>query len=264
MEKNKIIPNSENKTLYEITIDSLAGGHSGVDIDKNIPNALKLIFKTISKCNGDLIDINGGERINSIPKSAKAIIATNIEPISSHINMKITKIDTLSEHYKLLDQNITKFISNFTNGVLDFDNKLNVAIDSINLAIISTDINSTKIELSARSMENTNLKDIVNSNIKVLEELGFEVTTSGKYPAWSPKTNNFTDDILQIYKKYFKDCSLYAIHAGLECAIFKEKYPYLQIASIGPDIYFPHSNSEKTNIKSIYKVYEILKEIIKG
>ena len=61
---SQYVENSDNKTLYEIEIQNLDGGHSGVDIDKNIPNAIKLITQTIKECDADLLDINGGERIN--------------------------------------------------------------------------------------------------------------------------------------------------------------------------------------------------------
>ena len=63
----KISPNSDN-TLFEISIDDLDGGHSGADIDKNIPNAIKLIAQCIKETNAVVLDINGGERLNSIPK----------------------------------------------------------------------------------------------------------------------------------------------------------------------------------------------------
>ena len=260
--KSEIIANTSNKDLYEIEIKELDGGHSGVDINKNIPNAIKLLIQTIKECNADIIDINAGERINSIPKNAKAIIASNKTPKASIENMSIVKIDVSSEHYKKIDSSILEFIYDFKNGVLKFDDELDVVIDSINLAIISTDINETKIQLSARSMDNDNLKNISLKTVARLENLGFTVRTDGKYPAWFPSKNNFCDEILKVHKKHFESSSLYAIHAGLECAIFKEKYPNLEIASIGPDIFFPHSNREYCNIKSAYKVYEILEEII--
>ncbi len=63
----------------------------------------------------------------------------------------------------------------------------------------------------------------------------FIVETNGKYPAWKPDVNEFTNNILEIYKKYNKSASLEAIHAGLECAIFKTKnFQKMKIASIGP------------------------------
>lgn len=259
--KKTIVQNIENLELYEISISDLQGGHSGVDIDKNIPNAIKLLVKTIKECKGKVLDINGGERINSIPANAKAIVATKNIPIKTCENMKIEKIDTKSDHFVLYDDNIIDFIYNFEDGVRDFNNDLNVVQDSINLAKIVTCIDEIKIEISARSMSNTNLEKLKNSTKDELEKLGFEVKTYGKYVAWYPDKNEFTSKVFEIYKKYDDDVSLKAIHAGLECAIFKDKFTQLQIASIGPTINFPHSKKESVSISSVNRVFEIVKEI---
>lgn len=257
----KIIPNLENLDLYEISISKLQGGHSGVDIDKNIPNGIKLIAKTIKESNGKLLDINGGERINSIPVNVKAIIATNKTPIASHENMKIEKIDTKCEHLNIYDDKIIDFIYDFKNGVRTMNEELNVVQTSINLAIIKTGIDNITLELSGRSMDNEDLKNLKNETIEMLKNYNFEVTTNGKYPAWKPDINEFTSKVLEIYKEFNENASLEAIHAGLECAIFKDKYPHIKVASIGPTINFPHSKKEQVSIKSVENVYKIVKKI---
>ncbi len=257
----KIVPNTDNLDLYEISIGKLQGGHSGVDIDKNIPNGIKLIAKTIKECNGKLLDINGGERINSIPVNVKAIIASSTTPTSSHENMKIEKIDTKSEHLNIYDDKIIDFIYDFQNGVRAMNDELHVVQTSINLAIIKTGIDGIKIELSGRSMDNDDLKNLKNETIKMLENYNFEVTTNGKYPAWKPDVNEFTSKVLEIYKEFNQNASLEAIHAGLECAIFKDKYQHIKVASIGPTINFPHSKKEQVSIKSVENVYKIVKKI---
>ncbi len=257
----KIVPNIENLDLYEISISNLQGGHSGVDIDKNIPNAIKLIVKTIKECEGKILDINGGERINSIPANAKAIIASKKRPQKTHENMKIEKINTKSEHLNIYDDEIINFLYNFENGVRDFNKELNVVQDSINLALIKTNIDEIVIEFSARSMNNENLKELKEKTKKDLINNNFYVETYGKYPAWSPDINDFTSKVLDIYKTFDKNASLEAIHAGLECAIFKDKFPNLKIASIGPTIKFPHSKKEFVYKKSIENVFEVVKKI---
>ena len=257
----KIIPNIDNLDLYEISISKLQGGHSGVDIDKNIPNGIKLIAQTIKECDGKLLDINGGERINSIPVNVKAIIASKSTPVASHENMIIEKIDTKSEHLNIFDEKIIDFIYDFENGVRAMNEELKVVQNSINLAIIKTGIDSIKIELSARSMDNVELNNLKNETVKMLENYGFTVTTNGKYPAWKPDINEFTSKVLEIYKKFNKNASLQAIHAGLECAIFKDKYSHIKVASIGPTIKFPHSRKEQVSIKSVENVYKVIKEI---
>ena len=257
----KIIPNIDNLDLYEISISKLQGGHSGVDIDKNIPNGIKLIAQTIKECDGKLLDINGGERINSIPVNVKAIIASKSTPVASHENMIIEKIDTKSEHLNIFDEKIIDFIYDFENGVRAMNEELKVVQNSINLAIIKTGIDSIKIELSARSMDNVELNNLKNETVKMLENYNFKVTTNGKYPAWKPDINEFTSKVLEIYKKFNKNASLEAIHAGLECAIFKDKYSHIKVASIGPTIKFPHSRKEQVSIKSVENVYKVIKEI---
>jgi dipeptidase D len=262
---SEYVINDENKELYEITIENLDGGHSGVDIDKNIPNALKLIAQTIKECDADLLDLNGGERINSIPKYAKAIIAVpkDVIPQKSDEKMTITKVDADTQNYKKLDKNIISFIYTFANGIRGYDKKVNVVETSINLAIVKNNIDYVELSLSARSMDNDKLDSIKKETVSLLETFGFEVKTAGKYPAWKPMQSSFNDKVLDIYKTFVPDTYLHAIHAGLECAIFKEKFPNIEVCSIGPDIFFPHSNREKCDIKSALKVFDITKEIIK-
>ncbi len=256
------ITNDTNKTLYSITLDNLDGGHSGVDIDKNIPNAIKLVAKSIKEAQAILLDINGGQRINSIPKSCNAIVASNTKPKPTHKNMIIEQIDTISDHYSAVDDKVIDFIYSFANGVRAYDKNLNVVQNSINLALIQTKLDNVKISLSARSMDNAELENLCNETICLLELCGFEVSTNGKYPAWKPIQNDFTQKVLDIYKKHIPTASLEAIHAGLECAIFKQKYPNIQITSIGPNIYFPHSNREKVELSSVDTIYNIVRDIV--
>jgi len=263
-EQSEYITNTHNRILYEVSIDGLDGGHSGVDIDKNVPNALKLMAKTIKECDADLLDFNGGERINSIPKKAKAIIAVDRDkiPQKSHEKMSILKVDTQTQHYKKLPNDIIDFLYTFANGVRGYDKDIGVVLTSINVAIVSNTPDNFTISLSARSMDNGELNVIKNETESLLKMFDFTVSTDGKYPAWKPIDTDFTQNVLEIYKKTVQKADLHAIHAGLECAIFKERYPNMQICSIGPNIYFPHSNREKCEIQSALTLYEITKEIV--
>lgn len=257
-----IIPNDEGLDLYEITLENLPGGHSGVNIHQEIPNAIKLMAKSIKECEGKLLDINGGERINSIPANVKAIIASKTPPKASHDNMKIEKVAQKSEHFMVYHDNVVNFLYAFAHGVRGFDTNLNVVLTSINLAKVSTEIDDLKLEFSARSMDNDELKRIKDETVCMLESFGFSTHTSGKYPAWKPDINEFTNKVLEIYKEHCEHASLQAIHAGLECALFKEKFPNIKVASVGPNISNPHSKSEKVEIKSIENLYKIVLKIV--
>ncbi|WP_428025654.1 M20/M25/M40 family metallo-hydrolase [Arcobacter sp.] len=259
---HNLVPNTNNLKLYEISITKLRGGHSGVNIHENIPNALKLIAKSIKECNGKLLDFNGGERINSIPANAKAIIATSTPPLITHENMTIEEVKEIPQHFNLYSDEIIDFIYNFENGVREFNDELGVVETSINLAIVKTQINEIVLKLSARSMDNNKLNEIKTKTCEDLKKHNFEVESKGKYPAWKPDKNEFTQTVYEIYKKHNPKAEFRAIHAGLECAIFKEKFPHLKVASIGPNIYNPHSYNEKVSINSIENLYKIVNEII--
>ncbi len=262
--QGEYLKNKDEKDMYEIEIDNLEGGHSGVDIDKNIPNAIKLMIKTIKECEADLLDLQGGERINSIPRSARAIIVTDKQPIASHPNMIINKVEQKTEHYKKLDPSIVEMLYVFSNGVRGYDKELDVVLSSINLATIENTIDGVKISLSARSMDQELLDDLKNETVCFLQMFGFEVTTSGKYSPWKPQKNNFSTEVLKIYQEIVPNTMLNAIHAGLECAVFKQKFPNIEVCSIGPNIYFPHSLREKCEISSVRKLYDIVEKIVKN
>lgn len=257
-----IIANTENLDLYEIELTNLPGGHSGVNIHQEIPNAIKLMAKAIKECNGKLLDINGGERINSIPANVKAIIASKIAPQATDENMTINKVKEPSEHFSVYDDAVINFIYSFAHGVRGFDKELDVVLTSINLAKVHTGIDELTLELSARSMDNDELKRIKDETVCMLESFGFTTRTSGKYPAWKPDINDFTNKVFEIYKKHSPEASLEAIHAGLECALFKDKFPNIKVASIGPNIFNPHSKAEKVQLQSVENLYKIVLAIV--
>jgi len=262
--KGEYLKNNENKSLYELTIDDLVGGHSGVDIDKNIPNAIKLLVKSIKECDAELLDLEGGERINSIPKSARAIILSHMEPQITHPNMKIHKVEQETQHYKRLDKGIIDFIYIFADGVRGYDKELDVVLNSINLAKVENTIEGVKISISARSMDKSALESLTKETVMLLDMFDFEISTAGKYPPWKPQKNSFITEVHQCYQTIIPEVTINAIHAGLECAIFKDRYPNIEVCSIGPNIFFPHSHREKCEISSVMKIFEVVKKVVKN
>ncbi len=53
-----------------------------------------------------------------------------------------------------------------------------------------------------------------------------------------------------------------AIHAGLECGLFLEKFPHLDMVSFGPTLQGVHSPSERMHIPAVERFYEQLKLIL--
>ena len=256
---------SEEVDSYEVVLDDLPGGHSGVDIHKNIPSAIKELAAYLVHIPHYLIEIEGGERRNSIPKRARAIISVPAGVIldSQTDKIGIHKLEQVYDEMIREGHKITEMIHAFAQGVRSLNNTLNIVQNSINLALVQTDEKEVKITLSARSMDSEELLVLVDETLCFFKAFDFKAKREGTYPAWKPEVNPFALKVQSICKQHFKKVDFMAIHAGLECAILKQYAPHLDIASIGPNIYDPHSSRESVEIASVERVYSALQEIVK-
>ena len=136
---------------------------------------------------------------------------------------------------------------------------------SQNLGVITQDATTTKVAFSIRS----SVESLLNNQITELQllatALGGKAVLSGVYPGWeynpvSPLRDLFVD----VYKSIEKEePKVSAIHAGLECGILKQKLGEVDIISIGPDIFNPHSPDEHASIGSIDRTYTLILEVLK-
>ncbi|MDR0761544.1 MAG: M20/M25/M40 family metallo-hydrolase, partial [Campylobacteraceae bacterium] len=254
-------PPKNDFTAYEINIKDLQGGHSGVDIDKNIPNAIKVLADELTKSECELISIDGGERINSIPKSAFAKVYAPSGFSVKNNDFSIQKIEQKSDILAYSD-NILQMLKNFTQGVRSFDEKLKIPSKSINLSTIKTTADKVKVEFFARAMDEKSLENLRDETEEFLKSFGFNVKAEGFSAPWRPNITPFARKLQSIAGRFFKNVKFKAIHAGLECGIFENKQNSLQVASIGVNINFPHSLREKCEIASIKKLEIVLEELI--
>jgi dipeptidase D len=138
---------------------------------------------------------------------------------------------------------------------------------STNLASIKMCENNTiVVATSQRSSVESEKHDIKNQIEALFLLAGAEVTHSDGYPGWKPNTNSkITKVVVDSYFRLFhKQPIVRAIHAGLECGLFFEKYPNLDMISIGPTIIGNHSPAEKVSIRSVEKFWEHLKDVLKN
>ena len=136
---------------------------------------------------------------------------------------------------------------------------------SDNLALIKEEDGFVKSEISLRSSENHVLDELSDRIKKTLEDLNINYTIDSIYPGWEYKEDSKLRPLAQkVYKEFEgKEFDTIVIHAGLECGAFYEKYPNLDIISIGPNISGAHSPEEKVEIESVQRVYDYLKELLK-
>ena len=254
----------DDHNVYEIKTKNFQGGHSGVDIDKNIPNAIKVLFdflKTLKDIK--LISVCGGEALNSIPKSASVIIASKEKIVNKNENIIIERLDRKDEKYIKFSKELIKMISSFVQGVRSFDKEFNIPKTSINLSQIYEKEGKIVVAFFARSMDNDSLNEIRDETTSFLKSFSFAAKTKHQFPVWKPVVNSFGKKVKQIAEKYFENADFKAIHAGLECGIIQDKYEGLKTLSVGPNIYYPHSNKEKCEIDSVYKTAKLVDEVIK-
>ena len=247
---------------YEVAVKGLVGGHSGVDIDKGIPSAIKVLGEYLyANETIQLASIYAGERRNSIPANAVAIVRSE-KVLSSSGDVTVRVLNESPKVFKE-GRELIKMIHDFKHGVHAQNKAMGIPDVSINLAIITADEGGgLKIETSARAMDAKALDRLTVETTVLFESFGFTVEVEDKYPAWKPDVSDFTNLVSEEMKKVFGKTKMMAIHAGLECGVIAEKYPNMKFASIGPTIRYPHSTREMVNVESVANTYEVLEGII--
>lgn len=240
---------SHFKYFYEIQTKNFIGGHSGIDIHKNIKNAIVELVYFIYDLECEIVDIIGGEKTNSIPVSAKAIIATN-DIINDCLNDSfiISKID--ETYMQTARKDFLYPIFALHSGVYAISEK-NV-ISSLNISKIST----SNLEIMARA----NRKDLLHMQQKRLQNMFDEIEISDFYDPWEAEDSAFLEELKNIFYKNGLDYDIIEIHAGLECGILKSKCD--EIVSIGPTIYNPHSKLESLDLDSFDKFLLVLDSLV--
>lgn len=285
---------NDNYFFFKLSLKGLHGGHSGDDINKKFANGIKLLARFIylanSKYGVKLVSFNSGRMHNAIPRDGVVIFAVPTqykENISIDLNIFAKEIE---DEFHITEKEIkfnlestekqpvvkepvnTKFIQALQavdNGVMSMcqDEALAWMVEtSSNVASVSTSENEITIVASQRSNVMSNLTNMGNT-IKALFELaGAEVRQGDQYPAWQMrKDSRLTEIVADTYKKLFnKEPQIIGIHAGLECGLFSEKYPNLDMVSMGPTLRGVHSPDERLLIPTVQMVWDHLLEIMKN
>lgn len=253
----------KKETLYEISIDDLPGGHSGIDIDKDIPNALKTLAKIIQDNDCYLVKFEGGERSNSIPKSAKAVIASNSLIVCNNEKVKIKSMRLRNPLIIVESKKIINFINAFSQGVRSFNKEFMIPNESINLSLLTQEKDKISIEIYARSIREEGLKCLKNETLALLKGFGFFPKIGLESSPWISKSK-FAQEVRKAMIKIYKKPEFKVIHAGLECQVIAQRQKReIEICSIGPTIENPHSVRERCLISSVENTLEVLKVLLK-
>ncbi|WP_423128366.1 aminoacyl-histidine dipeptidase [Gaoshiqia sp. Z1-71] len=283
-----------NSFALRIMVRGLWGGHSGDDINKGRGNANKILarflWQTIRKFGVRLADFNGGNLRNAIAREAYAVVIVphvQKEQLVAELNMfsgdvefeyERTEPNLVLDHSstilpeKVLTQASQEKLLNMLyacpHGVLEMSTRMKDMVEtSTNMASVKfIDDNRVLVTTSQRS-EIESRKYFASEMVRSVFELaGAEVKNSDGYPGWTPNPNS---QILRItsesYKRLFGvEPIVRSIHAGLECGLFLEKYPELDMVSFGPTIRNAHSPDERIQTDTVNKFWLHLTDILKN
>ena len=278
--------------VYEICLDGLKGGHSGIEINKNHPNANVLMGRILCELSGKielgLSILEGGIRDNAITTSCIAEIVTKND-CDNELNKFISELEVclkreyqvsepdLSLSVKKISKENTKVISRddfnkiiyllnmAPNGVLKMSQQVEGMVDtSCNLGILRLNDESFSASFSLRSNQDSSRLWLEERFKLLAKSLGADVRIDGEYPAWeNAGVSDFAKNIAKEYKNITgNEMNVLCIHAGLECALFYKKIKDLDAVSIGPKINGVHTTSEAVSIKSVGVIWELLKNIL--
>ena len=250
----------EGAKYYECSIDNLPGGHSGLDIDKNIPNANLEIVKLLQKSDIKLTDISGGQKSNLISKSAKALF---IIEEGSHVPSQFKEAENQEHvHYYADTENILSALVNMPHGVKKDNNIYNIPHTSVNFAQMKIEDHKLIVELSLRAMDGVGMIQLEEQTRSYFDNFRFKIKEENVYPAWIAEKSEFSQRLSYAVEEVEGFVEFKAIHAGLECAVLKRKAPKLECASIGANITGPHTTRESVDMSSVERFKEIVYKFI--
>lgn len=285
----------EGSFFLKGSLKGLVGGHSGDDINKKRANAIKIlarfIFQTMKRYEGvGLAQFHSGKLHNAIPRDGYFVIAVpnavkeNVKAdwnvFASDVEDEFHVTDTQmvfsmesTEAEKIIDPKVAK---NFIWAVQAVDNGIyaicqdkalgDMVETSSNIASIHSSENTIDILSSQRSNVMSNLDNMCATIQAAFELAGAEAYSSDGYPAWKMKADSkLTEIVVTSYKKLFgKDPIVRGIHAGLECGLFSERYPNLDMVSLGPTLRYVHTPDERLHIPTVQMVWDHLLDVLKN
>lgn len=278
----------------KVQVKGLKGGHSGGDIHLGRGNANKILNRflsqTLKKYDMYLCEIDGGNLRNAIAREAHAVIAlpeadkhavrTDLNIFAAEVQAEYNVTDpdlqllmeSEAPRAKAIDKDTTKrllqAIYAVPHGVYAMSQDIPGLVEtSTNMASVKMKPgNIIRIETSQRSSTASSKRDMNTMVRTVFEMAGAEVSSGEGYPGWKPNPHS---EILEIatasYKRLFGvDAKVKAIHAGLECGLFLDKYPTLDMISSGPTLQGVHSPDERMLIPTVQKFWDHLLDILKN
>ena len=286
-------PSPKNYTFFRVDVSDLQGGHSGDDIDKGRVNSNKtvarLLWDGMQSFELKLCYFNGGNLRNAIPREAYAIFGVPARFKEEFVkrynlfaadleaefrfrepNFKIT-LNEMPHVDEVLDSRtqsaLVYSLVGVPNGVVAMSFAVPGLVEtSTNLASVKfAEGNRIVVTSSQRSSVESAKTYVMQMVESVFALAGADVAHSDGYPGWMPDPQSKLLEVtVDAYRRLFgSEPKVRAIHAGLECGLFLEKYPDLEMVSFGPTLRGVHSPDERLEIATVPKFWKLLTEVLK-
>lgn len=277
--------------LLKLKIYNCIGGHSGDDINKGRCNAVQQMARFLyseSDSEYGLCSIIGGNKRNAIARECEAVVRTgDIDAMSERflsfgkdlrqefsvsdpdISVEATRLESCGaeEIESGMAKALVTSLFAASHGVLSMSMDIPGLVQtSTNLASVKMPEPGTAVIGTSQRSSVTSERHAAASKVEAVFRLaGAEVTHSSEYPGWKPSLNSGVLKVCQeSYRKLFsREPAVKAIHAGLECGLFLDKYPGLDMISFGPTLRGVHAPGERLDLKSLDRFVALLDDVLK-
>ncbi|MDE7160465.1 MAG: aminoacyl-histidine dipeptidase [Muribaculaceae bacterium] len=276
-----------------VHIDHLKGGHSGMEINLGRGNAnqqlCRFLWEASRKWDLSLGAIDGGNLANAIPREAWAIVGVKPEDAAAFDKYVEEFSDMIHAEYLLAEgkdftfdapeteapatviapekaMQIISAVFACPNGVQGMSLAVEGLVEtSCNLASIKMEGEDIVVTVHQRSSVDSRRDEIADRVKALFTMIGGSVEFDDTYTGWAPNPDSH---VLKVAESSFEDLfghkpRIEALHAGLECGLFLEKMPGLDMISFGPTLKDIHSPSEKCNIPSVAEYWKLVCEILR-
>lgn len=284
---------TDDYLYFEVKVSGLKGGHSGGEIHIGLGNANKILTRYLyaleHELDWKLCSFQGGNLHNAIPREAHAVIGLKadqkerarviLNELAAVVEDELKRVDpgvklemkSVGKPAYRIDcdtkRRLVRALYACPHGVYGMSHDIEGLVEtSSNLASVKMkEDDKIYVETSQRSSTSSLISDIANTVASVFELAGAKISFRDPYPGWKPNPDSpILKAASESYERIFgRKPAIKAIHAGLECGLFLDKYPYLDMVSFGPTLRDVHSPVEKIEIKTVQLWWDHLVDMLK-